>query len=452
MASRMRVTRRPSAMISAFVFKTSTLAAALVTAAAAAEIQAGFARADITPEPQMLNWTLVPARPYGAVHDPLFVRALVLSDEQTRVCLVGWDLLDARDFAVARVRKAIAVATGIPAEHVMIQATHNHSGPKSEMGTERALRREEMTSRPVHDGPHYCEWADRLVDTCVNIVRRADAARQPITIALARAQVGEWLFNRRPLRADGTVQSTLLPRDPYVLADGLRFGAVDPTMTVISLRSASGARLCTLFHVPMHAVAVYSAYKGISADWPGRVTDLLRAQLGAEAMFLQGCAGDIVPARRGFPAVEAMSALLAERTLAADRAATKLSAGPLRVSRTVVTLPATEAAAKDLGRSTIDAEISIVSVGPLVLVTLPGEPLQEISTAILRQSPFPHTIVLGYANGRGVGYVGLPGGKARGGYEMSEVGAGTDEAGGILVDAAVALLRRHEKVTVSASR
>ena len=407
-------------------------------------LRAGFAKADITPDPRMLNWTLTPARPYAEVHDPLFARALVLSAENTRVVLLGWDLLDARDFAVARIRQAVSGATGIPPDHIMIQATHNHSGPKSEMGPERALRREEITSRPVHDGPAYREWADRLVETCVTLVRQADAAKQPVTLGLGRAHVGEWLFNRRPLRPDNTVQSMLVPRDPHVLGDGLRFGSVDPTMTVVTLRDAAGASVCTLFHLPIHAVAVYSSYKGISADWPGRVSDLLQGKLGGEAMFLQGCAGDIVPARRGFEAVEAMSALIADRAVAAARAATSLTrASPLSVSRRIVALPATEAAAKDLGRAQIDAEISVVGIGALVLVTLPGEPLQEISTAILQRSPFPHTLVLGYANGRGVGYIGLPGGKARGGYEMSEVGAGTDDAGGLLVEAAVDLLRQH---------
>ena len=414
------------------------------SAAQAAEpigsLRAGFARADITPPVEMLSWTLTPSRPYGEVHDPLFVRALVLAEGAHRVVLISWDLLDAREFAVSRVRAAIAQSTQIPPQNIVVHATHNHSGPKSEMGPEPNTARELRTSRPAQQGPGYRAWADRVVSTCVAAVREAEAALQPADLFVGRAYVGEWLFNRRPIKPDDTVQSMLTPPDPYVLGGGLRFGGVDPTLTVISLRTRSGRNIALLFHLPMHAVAVYSDYQGISADWPGRVVDLIRAKAGCESMFLQGCAGDIVPVRRGFEAVERMAIAISERAIAAEKAAVEVSGGQLRMKRAVIALPATAAAANDLGRDSIDAEVALISWGPLALVTLPGEPLLELSTAIQKRSPAPHTLVLGYANGRGVGYVGLPGGKAKGGYEMGDVGTGTDEAGGMLVETAGRLL------------
>jgi hypothetical protein len=201
------------------------------------------------------------------------------------------------------------------------------------MGPEPASRREQQTSTPAQVGPAYRPWADRLVETCVELVRKADASMQPVNLAIGRAYVGEWLFNRRPIRPDQSVVSTLRPSDPYVLGDGLKFGVVDPTMTVLGFRDRAGNNVCTLFHLPMHAVAVYSVYKGVSADWPGRVCDLLREKVGGDTMFLQGCAGDIVPARRGFEAVEAMSALIASRAAAAEKAAVKLETSPIRLSR-----------------------------------------------------------------------------------------------------------------------
>jgi hypothetical protein len=377
------------------------------------------------------------------VHDPIFARALVVTDGTTRVALIGWDLLDAREYAVARVRAAVTVATGIPSAHILVHATHNHSGPKSEMGPESLLKPERVASRAAQDGPFYRAWADRLVDSCVDLVRKAEAAKQPATLGLARAWVGDWLFNRRPVRPDQSVRSMLAPRDPYVLGDGLRFGFVDPTMTIVTLRDGEGRNICALFHLPMHAVAIYGASPGISGDWPGRVTDLLQQRLGGGAMFLQGCAGDVVPARRGFAAVEEMATAIADRAVAAFKVTANLDPRPIGISRARVELATSDAAAKDLGRSSIDVEVTVFTVGELSLVALPGEPLQDLGTAIQQRSPYAHTLVLGYANGRGVGYVALPGAKARGGYEMTEVGAGRDEAGGQLVEAALVLLRRQ---------
>ncbi len=418
---------------------------AVVAVAFAAEggggLRAGAARADITPDVKMINWNT--GRPYGAVRDPIFARAVVLSDGVTKIAFIDWDLLDAREFAVTRVRRAVTKATGIPEAHIIVHATHTHSGPKSEMGPEPVLPKEQTKSRPAQQDAVYRAWADALVGTCADLVKKADAAATPVTLWLGRGYVGEWLFNRRPVKPDGTVQTMMLPADPYALPGGLRFGPVDPTVIVLGLRGADGKGVATFFHLTAHAVAIYGAYQGVSADWPGAAVEALRVDLGGEPVFWQGCAGDIVPARRGIDAAVAMGKGIAARVVAANKQAVKLSGGALRTWSTKLALPTTEEAAVTMQRPTLDGEVQLVAYGPLAIVTLPGEPMLELAAAIQAQSPYPHTLVLGYANGRGVGYVGLPGGKAKGGYEMTDVGAGSDEAGKLLVEGAVRLLREH---------
>ena len=49
--------------------------------------------------------------------------------------------------------------------------------------------------------------------------------------------------------------------------------------------------------------------------------------------------------------------------------------------------------------------------------------------------------MLGYSNGNGTHYVGMPGEKVRGGYEAGAPGAGTDACAQLMIDAAVRLLR-----------
>ena len=112
------------------------------------------------------------------------------------------------------------------------------------------------------------------------------------------------------------------------------------------------------------------------------------------------------------------------------------------MARAELGLPLTPAAQARTGLESVVAEVQVVVSGPLAIVALPGEVMTGIGLNIRSRSPFPQTLVLGYSNGNGVHYVGLPGEKARGGYEAGVAGAGTDECGALLVETAVRLL--HE--------
>ena len=95
------------------------------------------------------------------------------------------------------------------------------------------------------------------------------------------------------------------------------------------------------------------------------------------------------------------------------------------------------------GLDLLPVEVQVMAIGPLAIVTLPGEPMTELGMKIREQSPFPQTLVLGYSNGSGVFYVGMPGEKARGGYETGEKSSiGKDQAGQLLVEAAISLLTK----------
>ena len=404
-------------------------------------LSAGAGRVDITPDPKMLNW--VGHKPYDGVVDPIFVRALVLADDTNKVVLVSWDLMDASEPAVARVRGAVAKATGIPEKHILVNASHSHSAPFSPTYGAKLLKEEIGTLSPLVKDPVHQTWAERLPHLCVEAVRKAEAARRPATLALGRANVAEVLFNRRPRKPDGSVETVFEPTDPNVLTNGLRFGPMASTLTVLVLRDERKQTIATVFQLPCHSVCVYPYHKGISADWSGPVAARLQSALGGEALFLQGCAGDIVPARRGLEARDKMARLISERALGAVTNALTLKPGRIHNGNATLGLPLTDTARIELGQNTMSTEVQVITCGPLAIVGLPGEPLIDLAITIQKNSPFPHTLVLGYSNGSGVRYVGMPGEKARGGYEMGVAGAGTDECGQRLVDSALSLLRQQ---------
>ncbi len=415
----------------------------LSSSAADLSLSAGIAAVEITPPAEMMNW--VYQKPYGEVHDPLFVRALVISDGTNRVALLSLDLVELRESLSAEVRAAIARDPGIRGDHVMLNSSHSHSAPFPSCGSETLTLPEQNLFRLLNGNAPYRAWAARLPGLCVEAVKKADARRQPATLGLARAWAGEVLFNRRPVCEDGTVKTTLRPDDPYALPEAQRFGPVDPTLTWLSVRDNAGKTLAAVFHLAVHSVSVYGEYHGISADWPGAVANRLRERLGAETMFLQGCAGDIVPWRRGLKNVEAMTALLAERALAAEANRHELPAAPIRALKAEVDLPYDQPARREAGLPAKHSEVQVITCGQLAIVALPGEPLTKIGMEIRERSPFPHTLVLGYSNDSGVQYVGVAGEIKRGGYEMGVWRLGEDQCGTILIDTAVRLLNEARK-------
>ena len=407
-----------------------------------AALSAGAARAEISPSTQILNW--VGHAPYPGVLDPVFARALVLSDGTTRAAILTWDLTDTREGFVARTRQAIEKATGIPSDHILINASHTHSAPWVPSEGDPLLSAERRTLLPVENGSGFKEWGDRVVTQTVKAVQDASAASRPVHLSIARAWAGDLVFNRRPIREDSRVETTFTPDRPYVLPQGQRFGAMDPTLTLLGWESdaPNASAIATLFSLPCHPVSIYPHDKRVSADWPGPVSARLAKGLGGESLFAQGCAGDIVPIRRNLPARDRMSELIGDRAMEAWSIRHRVRADKLRVTRIPLALPLNDAGRQDMQRDTISSEVQVLTLGDLAIVALPGEPLTALNLEIQRRSPFPHTLVLGYSNGGGVQYVGHSGDKRKGGYEMGVAGSGEDRCGQMLITSSVQALER----------
>ncbi len=433
------------------------LAAAAVPFAAAADdvvLRVGAGRADITPEPEVLNW--VTGKPYGTVRDRIQVQTLLLDDGATKAAVVRWDLVDVSESARDEVRRVVGAALGLPGENILVNASHNHSAPWSPAYGDNRRGRERDTWWAVrympaqNEFPPFRRWMARVLEGAVESAKQAAAQARPVSLHIGRVAAYEYLHNRRPRapawglaagRQPAAVGVAHRDWDPAVAQGGASFGALDRTLALVSFRAAADDRVvAALYHLACHAVSIYPSNPALSADWPGPATAAIGARLGGEALFLQGCTGDINPWRRGPEAVAEMADGLGKKAETALRWSVRLQPQPLRTARTVVALPLTPVARERLGAATVDAEIQVIACGPLALVALPGEPMTELGLAIRERSPFPQTLVLGYSNGNGAHYVGMPGEKARGGYETTAAGAGTDECGTLMVEAAVRLV------------
>lgn len=149
-------------------------------------LRAGAARMVITPPLGVsLAGSYTDRRAVG-LHDDLYARAFVVDDGVSRLAIVSCDLIGLRAATVAGARRLIEQRCGIPASHVLIAATHNHSGPLT-----RELRAGGLAGEP--DEP-YLAQLERQIASAVEL---AVARLAPARLRLALGRESGIAFNRR---------------------------------------------------------------------------------------------------------------------------------------------------------------------------------------------------------------------------------------------------------------
>jgi len=227
----------------------------------AAPLRAGVAAEDITA-----------ADPTVIVNDPLYAKALVVDDGNTKAVIICLDLGGASAGLVSAVRGRLREELGIDERHVLVNASHNHH-----------------TQGQV---------ADDAVERITKAVRRASEATVPVKVGVGSGREDRVMMNRRLRLKDGkhwTIRrANPSPKDSTVAA----LGPSDPEIGILRLDRASGGPLAVVYNFAGHA---YGGVPngGVTADFPGFASVVLEEALGhgAKALFLQGAAGDVTPIR-----------------------------------------------------------------------------------------------------------------------------------------------------------
>ena len=284
-------------------------------------MKAGAAQRNVTPAVGMMI-THPPRKSIG-VHDPLFVRAIVLDDEQgTIVAIICCDLIGAGFEVAEQLAETLRAELGI--DHLLLNCSHPHSS----VG---------LGPRPADDAEpsDAVDWSRRTHDAIMDMVTEARDSAVPVTLKAGRApaQVG---FNRRIVKDDGFVTMDVnrhAPSVPWV--NVLVAEAIDPTrhghLAHVSQehlptcgkqagpapanrrkedqgQDAPGTHgqdahatntVALLFQHTAHPVIVPDTSCLISADYPGAAVARIHEELGDDcvALFGQGCCGNI----NGFP-------------------------------------------------------------------------------------------------------------------------------------------------------
>lgn len=243
----------------------STCAALLFLAAngadlpAAGPLRAGAAKVDITPKPSDLTIAT------DSIRDQLFVRAIVIDDGSTCAVLVG---LDAGGAAAPMVADAIArgsKATGCPAEHFIISATHTHSSGVGGVGP--------GTSAAT-------VVANAIVEAATSAKSKLAPARIGYGTTALDLNVNRDLFNSKlEWRQEPNPQ-----------------GPSDKTLAVVGLMGADNVPIAVYMNYAMHPINFYLSGV-VSADFPGDASRYVEELFEDRtvAVFTQGASGDQNP-------------------------------------------------------------------------------------------------------------------------------------------------------------
>ena len=449
--------------------RTCLLAAFLAGCAAAeqdppAPFRVGAAAVEITPKPGTPLGGLYRPRAVSGVLDPLYAKALVVEQDGSTIAFVVLDLVTTTAPIVRAARERIARETGLPAERVMIAATHTHSAPQLPRGS----LIDDLTRANSPEGKAY---VDGLPARIAQAVREAKARLAPARLSAAVGKAEGISFNRRVLRGSSS-RAIWQPRkiDPAVERPA---GPVDPDVGLLVLEG-EGAPTAAVVNFAMHPTSVMGTK--VSADYPGALARLLRERFGdgLVTLFANGCCGDLNhgdyvtgtrrtteqlgkaladAAGKAWPSREPQRTFApraARATVTLDRArfteadvtraretARRMrteSLGTVEMAEAVCILETAEK--KDVA---LTAEVQAFAFGDdVALVALPGEIFVELGLALKARSPFRYTLIAELANGS-IGYVPNREAYPQGNYEVvsARCAAGSGER---LVDAAVRLL------------
>jgi hypothetical protein len=341
-------------------------------------VTAGAARMLLTPPvPVVRAGYGVPRAVAETERDPLEVRALVLRAGGKAIALVLVDLVVIPEELARDLEAQLA---DLHLDGVVLVATHTHS---SVGGFDRRL-----LAQVVGTGRYRADVAASLRDRSADAVRRAAEQAVPVHAWTGETRLAGWAQNR----------ST--PGAP-----------IDDALTVMELRSEGGARLASIAVVAAHPTLFPRQAPHLSADYPGEAMRRLGAGRGP-ALLLQGAEGDASPPAAGVDAIATAGAFVAERvngTLATARQAEDRlgyadveiglpPAEPQGIRSFFLRRPASNVLAWVAPKA---ARITVVTIGDMMLLGLPGEPTALAAAQILAALP------PAVAHGRKVRVVGL---------------------------------------------
>ncbi len=366
--------------------------------ATVAPLKVGAAVRLITPDPLLpVSGGMGPPSPVKEKRGDLTVRAMVLQKGETTLAMVGVDLLGFPSALGDRVR---AKVTRIPADHILIGASHSHSAP-------------DAYAFPDGKGGHtaHLPYLDLVVEKAAEAINSAFDSMEPAWLKTAQGE------------AQGRIAYNYYAPDLY-----------DRRMGVIqAVRPADGKPIATLVNYAIHPEVLGSGVGICSPDAIGPMCERIEKEAGGVAVFMNGAQGGMITADnrnlndpkdpqraywndlRTWEECLRIGNLMASEALRLIGPAKPAKEPAVHVSAQSVRFPVqspqlwavvTQSPLKYRKNpdQSINATINLVNLGDTQIITAPGEALPNIGFYLKRKMRGKHNLVFGLTN-EAFGYI-----------------------------------------------
>lgn len=347
-------------------------------------------------------------KPSVGVRDPIYVKALALSNGQTTVAIVTLDTI-AVDRSVVEEAYTIAAQRGVPLslDNVMVCAAHTHSGPAamSKLFLWEIITAD-LSMGPIRE-PFIEHIADVLVEACANM--------RPARLGIGSGEIYGITHNRR------NVDSSRVESED-----------IDPTLGVLRIDEEDGRPMAVLWNFAIHGSMLPASNLSFSADIMGACNAYVEEDLGCVSLFANGAEGDTGPDAHGEDGLIEGGSALADKVIEIRNSLTTTDSvqlanhsrtiefgpgyfhlNPGRIGETTSTDPGATCPTTiqyypgftvplESGWIETSMRFQAIRLNDVVITSVPGEAITELGLQIKSDGAslgFSKTFIFGLANG-----------------------------------------------------
>ena len=395
-------------------------------------LKAGISKINITPSESLYMGgydETCRSEPSQGANGNIYVRALVMDDNITRIALVEIDVVSLPRQNYELIRKRISNETGIPFSNIILGCVHNHAAPYP--GGKNMDK----------------DWNKKLNENIVKVIREAILDLEPVrmgggtgisTIAMNRRKEMKDTLSYLTFDENNSSQSygKYKTDNPVLIREmegTYRLGSnpdgpIDDEVGVLRIDKLNGKLKAVFVNYACHGTSLGGRNNIISPEWNGYMLEYIENEFpGVTTIFAPGASGDINPRFVGglegyvdnHENTKALGYEIGQEVVkTVNGIETYVPSDPAikLVNESIECPKKYREVVKDFKNTTISVPITGIRIDDYCWITFPGELFHEIGQTLKSSTGLSNTYILGYSNGS-LGYMTTQEAYGQGGYE-----------------------------------